>query len=132
MLKFEHIGIAVKNIEKGIKIWEGIFGLKNVGAIYELPLQMVKVALLDAGGVKIELLEPIGEESPIAKFLKKRGEGLHHICFEVRDIETILSALKKKEVKLIDESPRQGAFSRKVVFLHPSSSQGVLVELCEK
>jgi len=93
---------------------------------------MVKVALLDAGGVKIELLEPIGEESPIAKFLKKRGEGLHHICFEVRDIETILSALKKKEVKLIDESPRQGAFSRKVVFLHPSSSQGVLVELCEK
>ena len=131
MIKIEHIGIAVKNIEEGLKIWEDIFGLRTE-KITQVKSQNVKIALIDAGGAKIELLEPTGEKSPIAKFLKKRGEGLHHICFETKDIETTVATLKKKGIMLIDKSPRPGAFSKKIVFLHPSSSQGVLIELCEK
>ncbi|MDI6839865.1 MAG: methylmalonyl-CoA epimerase [bacterium] len=135
-MKLDHIGIAVRSIEDRIKIWAS-FGLK-VEKFAKVDYRKVKVAVLsegscgDAGSVKIELIEPIGEDSPIAKFLEKKGEGLHHLCFEVKDIEKVLTELKSKGIKLIDEVPSKGAFTKKVAFLHPSAVHGVLIELCEK
>lgn len=136
-MKVDHIGIAVKSIESGIKIWETIFAgdkahsYKIVG-ITEVESQRVKVSALDVGGVKIELIEPTCEDSNVNKFIEKRGEGLHHICFEVKNIEVVLSELQNSGIKLIDSSPRPGAFGKKIAFLHPSSTCGVLVELAEK
>ena len=130
-MRLDHIGIAVKSIEDRIKIWAAAFGLK-VEKFAKVEHRKVKVAVLDAGNIKIELLEPIGEDSPIAKFIENRGEGLHHLCFEVEDVEKVLKELKSKGMKLIDESPTKGAFAKKVAFLHPSAVHGVLIELCEK
>ena len=130
-MKLEHIGIAMRSIEEGAKIWEGILGF-TPEAIIEVKSQKVRVAIFDAGGVKIELLEPLGDNGPIARFLEKKGEGLHHLCFEVKDIEKLLKDFKSKGIKLVDEVPRSGASAKKVAFLHPSSIHGVLIELCEK
>lgn len=132
-MKLEHIGIGVKSIEAGIKIWADVFGFKLEG-ITEVESQKVRVAMLvrDAGevrGVRIELIEPTSSDSPIAKFLAHRGEGLHHICFEVKSLDGVILALKEKGIRLIDESPRLGAFGKKIAFVHPSSTCGVLVEL---
>lgn len=130
-MKLEHVGIAMRSIEEGAKIWEGILGL-TPEAITEVESQKVRVAIFDAGGVKIELLEPLGDDGPIARFLEKKGEGLHHLCFEVKEIEKLLKDLKSKGIKLIDEVPRSGASAKKIAFLHPGSIHGVLIELCEK
>lgn len=130
-MKLEHLGIAVKSVEERIKIWKDIFGFK-VETIQELPEHKVKIAAFDANGIKIELIEPLDKDSPVTKFLEKRGEGLHHICFEVKNIESTIQELKNKGIEFVDKSPRRGAFAKKVIFLHPKTTSGVLIELCEK
>jgi methylmalonyl-CoA epimerase len=130
-MKLHHIGIAVKNIEKKLPIWRDVLGLKLHG-IQEVPDQKVKVAALEVGGIHIELIEPTDADSPIYKFIEKRGEGLHHLCFDVKNIEEVLSAMKKNGVTLIDEVPRKGAMNSKIAFVHPKDMGGVLIELCQK
>lgn len=128
--KVDHIGIAVKNLEDVIKIWESL-GLK-VEEIEEVPDQKVRTAIFHAGETRIELLEATAEDSPIAKFIEKRGEGIHHIALGVDNIEEHLEKLKEKGFRLIDEKPRIGAGGAKIAFVHPKSVGGVLLELCER
>ncbi len=129
-LTLNHIALAVKNISDSLKIWQELFGFELL-KIVDVPEQKVKVAILEMSDVHIELLEPLNPESTVAKFIEKRGEGLHHLAFEVDDIEKALKELKESGVKLIDEKPRKGAMDSKIAFIHPSSTGGVLVELCE-
>ncbi len=128
--KIDHVGIAVKNLEEAIKVWEGL-GLK-VEEIEEVPDQKVRTAIIHIGESRIELLEPTAEDSPIAKFIAKRGEGIHHIALGVTNIEEHLRELKEKGYRLIDEKPRIGAGGAKIAFVHPKSVTGVLLELCER
>lgn len=129
-MKLDHIAIAVKNITERLSIWQGLFGL-TLKMVKDVPDQKVKVAVLDLGETKIELLEPLEENSPISKFIENKGEGLHHLCFEVEDIEGMLLEMKKQGVKLIDEVPRVGASGKKIAFIHPKDMGGVLIELSE-
>ncbi len=129
--KIEHIGIAVKSIEEALKYYENILGLKCY-AIEEVQDQKVKTAFLKIGETKLELLEATSSESPIAKFIEKRGEGIHHIAFETDKIEETLSEIKNKDIRLIDETPRKGAEGLQIAFLHPKSTNGVLTEICSK
>ena len=131
LAQIEHIGIAVKNIEESLKYYEGILGLKCY-AIEEVAEQRVKTAFLKIGDTKLELLEATSDDSPIAKFIEKRGEGVQHIAFAVNGIENVLLEAKEKGVRLIDEKPRKGAEGMDIAFLHPKSTLGVLTELCEK
>ena len=128
--KIDHVGIAVKNLEEAIKVWEGL-GLK-VDEIEEVPDQKVRTAIIHIGESRIELLEPTAEDSPIAKFIAKRGEGIHHIALGVTNIEEHLRELKEKGYRLIDEEPRIGAGGAKIAFVHPKAVTGVLLELCER
>jgi len=127
----EHVGIAVSNLDEALEIYERILGL-NVKKIKIIEEQKVKAALLLAGEIKIELMEPTDEESPVAKFIKKKGEGVHHIAFTVTNLEDFLKMIKEKGIVLVDEKPRIGAEGYKMAFLHPKSTENVLVELCEK
>jgi len=127
----DHIGIAVKNLNEALEIYEGILGLK-LAKIRVVEEQRVKVAVLLAGEAKIELLEPTSEESPVAKFIVKKGEGIQHIALAVSNIENSLEEIKRKGIALIDEKPRIGAEGHKIAFLHPKSTKNVLMELCEK
>lgn len=129
--KIHHIGIAVKNLEESMKFYENIFELKIL-YIEELKENKVKVAGLKVGDVNIELLEPLSSDSPIQTFLEKRGEGIHHIAYLVRDISKTLNSLKEKGLSLIDEKPRSGSHGTKIAFLHPKSTFGVLIELVEE
>jgi len=128
--KIDHIAIVVHNIEEALQVYEGALGLE-LAEVKEVPEQAVRIAFLPVGESEIELVEPLTAESGIARFLEKRGEGLHHICLEVDDIEAALQDLAAQGVRLIDEQPRQGAHGR-VAFLHPKSAHGVLIELIEK
>ena len=128
--KIEHIGIAVKNINKALKYYENILGLKCY-AIEDVPSQKVKTAFIKIGETKLELLEPTDAESPISKFIEKRGEGIHHLAFAVDEIENTLAQIEEQDIKLIDKNPRQGAEGLEIAFLHPKSTGGVLTELCE-
>ena len=128
--KIEHIGIAVKSIEESLKYYEGVLGLKCY-AIEEVTEQRVKTAFLKVGDTKLELLEATSEDSPIAKFIEKRGEGVQHIAFAVDGIENTLTEVKEKGIRLIDEKPRKGAEGLNIAFLHPKSTGGVLTEFCE-
>lgn len=129
--KIDHIGIAVKSIQEASKFYSNILDLK-ISEPIEVLSQKVRVAFIEIGGVKLELIEPLGEDSPVAKFIQKRGEGLHHICFEVDDIEDALKKVKENEVRLVDCVPRVGATGKRIAFLHPESAFGVLIELKEK
>ncbi len=129
--KIEHIGIAVKSIEESLKYYEGVLGLKCY-AIEEVTEQKVKTAFLKIGDVKLELLEATSDESAIAKFIEKRGEGVQHIAFAVNGIENNLAEAKEKGIRLIDETPRNGAEGLNIAFLHPKFTGGVLTEFCEK
>jgi methylmalonyl-CoA epimerase len=133
MQSLYHVAIAVKNIEEAESLYKEALGLE-VTHREVVPEQGVRASMLETegGGTAIELLEPLGEESPISKFLEKRGEGIHHICFYVEDIEEALRRLKEKGVRLIDETPRKGAHSTKVAFIHPKAMGGVLVELAQR
>ena len=126
-----HIGIAVKNLDQAILVYEKIFGLKcsHVETIID---QKVRTAFFEIGQVKIELLEPTGKESPIAKFIENKGEGVHHIAFAVNEIDDKLKELQANNIKLVDQVPKKGAHGLNVAFIHPKSTLGVLYELCEK
>ncbi len=126
----EHIGIAVKSIEIARKYYEDVLGL-SCYAIEEVKDQKVKTAFFKLGDTKIELLEPTDPESPVAKFIEKRGEGIHHIAFAVKDIESSIEELQTKGVQMIDQKPRMGAEGLHIAFLHPKSTLGVLTEICE-
>lgn len=127
----EHIGIAVKNLDKSIKFYEDVLGLKCY-AIEEVIDQKVKTAFFEIGQTKIELLETTDPEGPIGKFIEKRGEGIHHISYAVEGLQTSLKEMKEKGIKLIDENSRLGAEGFNIAFLHPKDTFGVLTELCEK
>ncbi|KYC52582.1 MAG: glyoxalase I [Candidatus Methanofastidiosum methylothiophilum] len=129
--KIDHIGIAVNNLEESLSFYEDALGLK-VENIEEVPEQKVKVGFLDIGGVHLELLESTSSEGPVAKFIEKRGEGIHHIAILVDNIENSIESMKNKNVKLIDEVPRKGAGDSKMAFVHPKSTHGILLELYEK
>ncbi|MFA6978747.1 MAG: methylmalonyl-CoA epimerase [Ignavibacteriaceae bacterium] len=129
--KIEHIGIAVKNLTETISYYENIFGLKCY-AIEEVVDQKVKTAFFMVGETKIELLEATSDESPVAKFIEKKGEGVHHIAFAVEKLDSLLPELESKGIQLIDKQPRKGAEEMNIAFLHPKSTFGVLTELCEK
>lgn len=128
--KIEHIGIAVKNLEESIQLFEKLLGT-NCYKIEEVQDQKVKTAFFKVGETKIELLEATSPDSPIAKYIEKRGEGIHHIAFEVEDIEKKLVELKELNFQLIDEKPRLGAENFLIAFLHPKSVNGVLTEICQ-
>jgi len=125
----EHIGIAVKSIRACIPYYENVLGLKCYN-IEEVTDQKVKTAFFKVGQTKIELLEPTAEDSTIAKFIEKKGEGVHHIAFAVPDVATALAEAEEKGVQLIDKSPRMGAEGLHIAFLHPKSTCSVLTELC--
>ena len=125
--KIDHVAIAVKNLEEGVKIWKD-FGFEIEYEVVEE--QKVKVAILHIGESRIELLEPMADDSPISKFLEKRGEGLHHLAVNVDNIEQELQRLKSLGYRLIDEKPRKGAGGKKIAFVHPKSAK-VLLELVE-
>ena len=129
--KIDHIGIAVKDIAKSLKLYEGMLGLKAVETEV-VEEQKVKVAFLPTGDSEVELLESISPDGAIAKFIEKNGEGIQHIAFRVDNLEQRLAELKEKGVRLIDEKPRRGAGGAKIAFLHPKSTHGVLIELCER
>ena len=130
-MKIDHLGIATKSIDDALKFWEDALGLQNVHT-ETVEDQKVKIAMLPLGESRIELLEPTSDDSPISKFLDKRGGGIHHIAVEVPDIEAALAKLKAQGMRLIDESPRTGAEGCLVAFVHPSSANGVLLELVQK
>ncbi|MGZ7042607.1 MAG: methylmalonyl-CoA epimerase [Thermoanaerobaculia bacterium] len=125
----DHIGIAVKSIE-GASIYRAL-GLA-VDHVEDVKTQGVKTAFLSVGDSNLELLEPLSPESPVAKFIEKRGEGIHHICFRVDDLEAHLAKLKAQGFRLINEAPVPGAHGCRVAFLHPAAGNGVLIELSEK
>jgi methylmalonyl-CoA/ethylmalonyl-CoA epimerase len=129
-MKIDHLGIATKSIDDALGFWADALGLQNVHTEI-VEDQKVRVAMLPLGESRIELLEPTNEDSPITKFLEKRGSGIHHIAIEVDDIEASLTKLKNKGVRLIDESPRIGAEGCLVAFVHPVSANGVLLELVQ-
>ena len=127
----EHIGIAVKSIEACLPYYEKILGL-TCYAVEEVTDQKVKTAFFKVGDTKIELLEATSEESTIAGFIEKRGEGVHHIAFAVENLSGALSEVEQQGIRLIDKNPRKGAEGLNIAFLHPKSTCGVLTELCEK
>jgi methylmalonyl-CoA/ethylmalonyl-CoA epimerase len=127
----EHIGIAVDNLEESIKYYEGVLGLKCY-AIEEVVDQKVKTAFFLVGSTKIELLESTSPEGPIGKFISKKGPGMHHIAFAVKDTDEALKTVEERGVRLIDKVSRKGAEGLNIGFLHPKSTNGVLTELCSK
>ena len=129
--KIDHIGIAVKSIEEARNLFEDIFNLKIIGEEI-IEEQKVKVAFIPLGDSELELLESTLPDGPIARFIEKKGEGIQHIAFKVDNLESILSELKEKGIRLIDEKPRYGAGGAKIAFLHPKSTNGMLIELCER
>ncbi len=129
--KIDHIGIAVESIEESLKLYTDILGLTLEGTEV-VEEQKVKTAFLPIGDTEIELLESTHPDGPIARFIQKRGQGIQHIAFRVDDIEKALAEIKDKGVRLIDEKPRYGAGGAKIAFLHPKSTNGVLIELCQK
>lgn len=129
-MKIEHIGIATHNIDDALKFWRDALGLR-VAETEEVAEQGVRVAMLPVGEPRIELLEPTSESSPVAKFLEKRGAGIHHIAVRVDDIVAALQQLKSQGARLIDETPRVGAGGCLVAFVHPATAGGVLLELVE-
>jgi methylmalonyl-CoA epimerase len=126
----DHVGIAVKSIDEAKKFWVDTLGL-TLSHIEEVPEQKVRVAMLQAGETTIELLEPTSPDSPIQRFIDKRGEGLHHLTLQTDNLAERLKELKDANVSLIDEQPRVGTGGASIAFLHPKSTHGVLVELCE-
>jgi len=128
--KIDHIGVAVASIDDALAIYRAL-GLEEKHR-EEVPSQKVLTAFLPAGESRIELLQPTAEDSPVAKFLAKRGQGIHHICFGVRDIEASVAELQRRGFRLINSRPAPGADGRKIVFLHPDSGNGVLIELSQE
>ncbi|MCB0461964.1 MAG: methylmalonyl-CoA epimerase [Flavobacteriaceae bacterium] len=131
MNKIEHIGIAVKSLKYSNKLFEALFG-KTHYKIESVESESVNTSFFQIGESKIELLEATNQDSPIAKFIEKRGEGIHHIAFDVDDIEAETKRLKKEGFIVLNDKPKKGADNKLVVFLHPKSTNGVLIELCQE
>ncbi len=131
LTKIEHIGIAVKNLEESIKHYENIFGLKCY-AIEEVKDQKVRTAFFMLGETKIELLESTDSDGPIARFIENKGEGIHHIAFAIDNLNDALKEAAEKKIQLVNKEPRLGAEGFNIAFLHPKSTNGVLIELCEQ
>lgn len=131
MLKIEHIGIAVKNIEQSNELFGKLFGASHYKT-EEVASESVKTSFFKIGESKIELLEATNDTSPIAKFIEKKGEGIHHIAYDVTDILFEMNRLKNEGFILLNETPKKGADNKLVCFLHPKSTNGVLVELCQE
>lgn len=129
--KIDHIGVAVKNLEESLKFYQETLGLDLQG-IEIVEEQKVKVAFLPIGDTEIELLESTDENGPIAKYIANKGEGVQHIAYRVNDIEKAIADMLAKGVRMIDEKPRYGAGGAKIAFCHPKSTNGVLVELCQR
>lgn len=128
--KISHIGIAVRDLDQQKQFYQQTLGLELL-AEEEVPDQKVKIAMFAVGDARIELLEPTGADSPVERFLQKRGEGIHHIAYAVTDLRSMLARLSAQGVGLIDEQPRSGAEGHQIAFIHPKSAFGVLTELCE-
>jgi methylmalonyl-CoA/ethylmalonyl-CoA epimerase len=131
VLKVDHIGIAVENLEETLKFYTDILGLENTG-IETVEEQKVRVAFLPIGDTEVELLESTSPDGPIAKFIEKNGQGVQHIAFKVDNIKDAIEYMQSKGMKMIDEEPRYGAGGAKIAFVHPKSSHRVLVELSER
>ncbi|HIJ88580.1 MAG TPA: methylmalonyl-CoA epimerase [Desulfuromonadales bacterium] len=130
LTKINHIGIAVQSLDASIPFYRDSLGMAFAG-IEEVAEQKVRVAMLAVGESKIELLEPTSVESPVAKFIEKNGVGIHHIAYEVADIEAAIAKLLAEGARMVDEKPRNGAHGTRIAFIHPKSSLGVLTELCQ-
>ena len=130
LTKINHIGIAVKSLEEIIPFYRDNLGMDLAG-VEEVAEQKVRVAMLQIGESKIELLEPTSADSPVAKFMEKNGPGIHHLAYEVVDIEAAIAKLLADGTRMIDEKPRNGAHGTRIAFVHPKSSNGVLTELCQ-
>lgn len=130
MLKVEHIGIAVKDLTAGNTLYKQLLGKAHY-KIEEVASEKVNTSFFQVGETKIELLEPTTEDSVIAKFIEKRGEGLHHIAFEVEDIHAEMKRLESEGFRLLNEAPKRGADNKLVCFVHPKDVKGVLIELCQ-
>lgn len=128
--KINHVGVAVPSLEAAIPFYQNSLGMAFLG-VEEVAEQKVRVAFFQVGESKIELLEPTSPESPVAKFLEKNGAGVHHVAYEVDDIEAAIAALEASGARMIDATPRFGAHGARIAFVHPKSSQGVLTELCQ-
>lgn len=131
MRKIEHLGIAVKDIEASTQLYEALLG-KPAYQSEEVESEGVKTVFFQTGENKIELLGATREDSPIAKYIAKRGEGIHHVAFDVEDIHAEIERLTKAGFRLINEQPKKGADNKIIAFLHPKSTNGVLVELCQE
>jgi methylmalonyl-CoA/ethylmalonyl-CoA epimerase len=129
-MKLDHIGIATRQLDDGLAVWRDALGLQ-IDSTEEIVEQGVRIAMLAAGGTRVELLEALTPDSPVGKFLAKRGPGIHHIALAVDDIAVSLAELKSRGARLIDETPRVGAGGCLVAFVHPSSADGVLLELVQ-
>lgn len=129
--ELDHLGIAVKSLDEGVRFYRAL-GFTEM-PVEEVPTEQVRVGFLNLGNAaSIELLEPTSDESPIAKFLAKRGPGIHHVCLRVKGIDAVVLKLKAAGIRLVNETPRPGAHNARVVFVHPASTGGVLLELSEK
>lgn len=128
--KINHIGIAVKSLENNLPFYTQILGLELMEK-EKVEDQKVEVAMIKVGNIKIELLEHTSKDSPIAKFIEKRGEGIHHIAYQSDDISKEIKNLEDNGIKMIDKKPREGAHGTKIAFIHPKSSKKVLTEICE-
>lgn len=131
MNKIEHIGIAVSNLEESNRLFSKLLG-KPPYKIEEVASEGVRTSFFEVGGVKIELLEAMSEDSPIARFISKKGEGVHHLAFAVDDVSSNMATHQTNGFTLINKKPRDGADNKKIAFLHPKSTNGVLVELCQE
>jgi methylmalonyl-CoA/ethylmalonyl-CoA epimerase len=129
--KIDHLGIAVSSLDEAVAAWEKVLGIR-CERIEEVPSQKVRTAFFDVGGVHLELLEPTSDDSPIAKAIASRGEGVHHIAFATNDVAAQLNQAKQAGVKLINETPVPGAGGKQVAFLHPKSMRGLLTEFCSE
>ncbi len=126
--KINHIAVAVTDIDLSLTFWRDALGLE-LSELRDVPAETAKIAFLPIGGTKIELVSPTTNDSGLAKYIEKRGEGMHHLCLETDDIVAMMAQLKEKGIQLINESPREGADGKKYAFIHPKSTGGVLVEL---
>ena len=128
--KVSHLGIAVKNLDEAIKFYESLN--LRLEKVEEVPSQKVKVAFFPVGDMRIELLQATSDDSPIAKFIEKKGQGIHHLAFATDDLENELKEIEQKDIRLIDKKPRPGAHGAQIAFLHPKSTLGVLIEVCKE
>lgn len=131
ILAIDHIGIAVRSLPESLRIWHEALGFDYAGS-ETVDEQKVVTAFFPAGESEVELLEPTATDSPIAHFLDKQGEGIHHIAFRVENLDQALAELKKKGIRLIDQTPRWGAGGARIIFIHPKATGGVLIELTER